>query len=57
MEGDLAGAAAQFGDVRTEAEAAHDVLLVFEGLTGLGYALACQGDTSAAMGARRDGAR
>ncbi|MDT5411208.1 MAG: hypothetical protein QOG14_3428 [Mycobacterium sp.] len=51
MHGDLAGAVAQFGDVLTEATAANDVMAVVLGLMGRGYALAYQGDTSAARAA------
>jgi predicted ATPase/DNA-binding SARP family transcriptional activator len=51
MHGDLAGAVAQFGDVLTEADAAHDIMAVVLGLMGRGYALAYQGDTSAARAA------
>jgi predicted ATPase/DNA-binding SARP family transcriptional activator len=51
MHGDLGGAVAQFGDVLTEADAAHDVMAVVLGLMGRGYALAYQGDTSAARAA------
>jgi predicted ATPase/class 3 adenylate cyclase/DNA-binding CsgD family transcriptional regulator len=51
MQGDLGGAAAQFGDVLTQAGAAHDVIYVTVGLMGRGYALAYQGDTSAARAA------
>ena len=48
MHGDLGAAGAQFGDVRSEADAAHDVMGVVLGLMGLAYALAYQGDPSAA---------
>jgi predicted ATPase/class 3 adenylate cyclase/DNA-binding CsgD family transcriptional regulator len=51
MHGDLGGALSQFGDVLTEADAAHDVMAVVLGLMGRGYALAYQGDTSAARAA------
>ena len=48
MQGDLAGAAAQFGELVTEAEAAHDVLGRASALLSLGHVLAYQGQTSAA---------
>jgi predicted ATPase/class 3 adenylate cyclase/DNA-binding CsgD family transcriptional regulator len=51
IHGDLGGAAAQFGDVLTEADPAHDAMSRFFGLTGRGYTLAYQGDTSAARAA------
>jgi predicted ATPase/DNA-binding SARP family transcriptional activator len=51
MHGDLGGAVAQFGDVLTEATAANDVMAVVLALMGRGYALAYQGDTSAARAA------
>ena len=51
MRGDLVGAAAQFGELVAEAEAADDVLWRVHGLFGQGYALAYQGDTSAARAA------
>ena len=51
MQGDLAGAAAQFREVVTEAEAAHDVLGRANGLLSLGHVLAYQGQTSAARAA------
>ena len=51
MEGDLAGAAAQFGAVAAEAEAAHDEISRAANLASLGSALAYQGDTGAAQAA------
>jgi hypothetical protein len=51
FQGDLAGAAEQFRAVAADAETAHDGLLVANGLAGQGYALAWQGDTSAARAA------
>ena len=51
MQGDLAGAAAQFGEVVAEAEAAHDVIWRCNGLAVQGHVLAYQGDTSAARAA------
>jgi predicted ATPase/class 3 adenylate cyclase/DNA-binding CsgD family transcriptional regulator len=51
MHGDLGGAVAQFGDVLTDADAAHDVMAVVLALMGRSYALAYQGDTSAARAA------
>jgi predicted ATPase/class 3 adenylate cyclase/DNA-binding CsgD family transcriptional regulator len=51
MEGDLAAAVAQFGTVVAEAEAAHDVIWRVAGLQGMGYALAYQGEASAASAA------
>ena len=51
MQGDLAGAVAQFGAVAAEAEAAHDVLLQAISLAHQGIALAWQGDTGAARAA------
>jgi predicted ATPase/DNA-binding CsgD family transcriptional regulator len=50
-QGDLAGAAAQFGELVAEAKAAHDVLLEVNSLAGQGIVLACQGDTVAARAA------
>jgi hypothetical protein len=52
--GDFGGAVAQFGDVLTEATAANDVMAVVLALMGRGYALAYQGDTSAARAAADD---
>ena len=51
MRGDLVGAAAQFGELVADAEAADDVLWRVHGLFGQGYALAYQGDTSPARAA------
>jgi hypothetical protein len=51
MQGDLAGAAAQCGELVAEAEAAHDVLSKAQSLAGQGVALAYQGDTGAARAA------
>jgi predicted ATPase/class 3 adenylate cyclase/DNA-binding CsgD family transcriptional regulator len=48
MQGDLAGAAAQFEELIVEAEAAHDAFQQAEGLAGLGSVLVWQGDTGAA---------
>jgi predicted ATPase/class 3 adenylate cyclase/DNA-binding CsgD family transcriptional regulator len=50
-QGDLAGAAAQFGEVAAEAEAAHDEIWRAASLSGQGLALAYQGDTGAALAA------
>jgi predicted ATPase/class 3 adenylate cyclase/DNA-binding NarL/FixJ family response regulator len=51
FEGDLAGAAAQFGEVVAEAKAAHDAIIEVLSLIGRGFALAYQGDTVAARAA------
>ena len=51
MEGDLAGAVTQFGAVVAEAEAAHDAFVKVNSLRGLGFALAYQGEVSAARAA------
>ena len=51
MQGDLAGAAAQFGEVAAEAEAAHDEICRALSLAVQGIVLACQGDTAAARAA------
>ena len=51
MHGDLGGAAALLGSVAAEGEAAHDVMCMFLARMGLSYALAYQGDTSAARAA------
>jgi len=51
LQGDLAGAVAQFGAVAAEAEAAHDVLYVAQGQSGRGLALSYQGETGAARAA------
>jgi predicted ATPase/class 3 adenylate cyclase/DNA-binding CsgD family transcriptional regulator len=50
-QGDLAGAAAQFGALVAEGEATHDGLLEANSLAGQGIALAWQGDTGAAWAA------
>jgi predicted ATPase len=47
-QGDLAAAVAQFGEVVTAAEAAHDVLYKVYGLVSQAWALVYQGDTGAA---------
>jgi DNA-binding CsgD family transcriptional regulator/class 3 adenylate cyclase len=47
-QGDLVGAVAQFGELMTEAEAAHDVVHTANGLQGLSVALYWQGQVSAA---------
>jgi len=46
--GDLAGAAAQFGEVAAEAAAAHDEIRRVSGLVGQSLALALQGEAAAA---------
>ena len=51
IAGDLAGAAAQFGAVAAEAEAAHDVTYQAYGLAGQGMILASQGQVRAARAA------
>jgi len=51
FQGDLVGAAAQFGAVSDEAEAAHDPIQRSVSLAGRGYALAYRGDASAARAA------
>jgi hypothetical protein len=51
MQGDLAGAAAQFGEVAAEAETAHDVNNMAASLAGRSVVLAWQGDTGAARAA------
>jgi predicted ATPase/class 3 adenylate cyclase/DNA-binding CsgD family transcriptional regulator len=51
LNGDLAGAAAQFAAVADEAEAAHDEMFRADGLALQGVALAHQGDTAAARAA------
>ena len=43
MHGDLGGAVAQFGDVLTDADAAHDVMAVVLGLMGRGYGAGVSG--------------
>jgi predicted ATPase/class 3 adenylate cyclase/DNA-binding NarL/FixJ family response regulator len=50
-QGDLTGAAGQFGEVTVEAEAAHDEVWRAAGLSGQGLALAFQGETGAARAA------
>ncbi len=50
-QGDLADAAAQFGALAAEAEAAHDVIYQAYGLAGQGTALAWQGEVRAARAA------
>ena len=51
IQGDLAGAVAQFGEVAAEAEAAHDEIWRADSLPYQGLALAYQGDTGAARAA------
>jgi predicted ATPase/DNA-binding CsgD family transcriptional regulator len=51
FQGDLAGAAAQFGEVAAEAEAAHDEIWRAGSLAYRGVALAYQGETGAARDA------
>ena len=51
IQGDLVGAAAQFGELVAEARAAHDGLVEVDSLAGQGLVLACQGDTAAARAA------
>jgi predicted ATPase/class 3 adenylate cyclase/DNA-binding CsgD family transcriptional regulator len=51
MQGDLAGAAAQFDDLAAEAEEAHDAFHQAEGLAGRGAVLVRQGDAAAARAA------
>jgi DNA-binding CsgD family transcriptional regulator len=48
QQGDLAGAAAQFGEVAAEAEVAHDEIRRLGSLVGQGTALALQGEAAAA---------
>jgi len=50
-QGDLAGAVAQFGEVAAEADSAHAVVHKANSLQGLGFALAYQGEVSAARAA------
>jgi predicted ATPase/class 3 adenylate cyclase/DNA-binding CsgD family transcriptional regulator len=50
-QGDLAGAAAQFGELVAEAQAAHDGILEAASLAYLGAVLASQGDPGAARAA------
>ena len=47
-QGDLVGAAAQFGELVAEAKIAHDGLIEANSLAGQGIVLAYQGDTAAA---------
>jgi predicted ATPase/class 3 adenylate cyclase/DNA-binding CsgD family transcriptional regulator len=51
FQGDLAGAAAQFGELVAEAQAAHDRLVEVNSLAYQGIVLAWQGDTGAARAA------
>ena len=51
FSGDLAGAAAQFGEVAAEADAAHDEMLRVISLGGQSMALTCQGEAAAARAA------
>ena len=51
MQGDLAGAAAKFGEVAAEAEAAHDEMGRLLSLGGQSIALALQGEAAAARAA------
>ncbi|MGO9507108.1 MAG: helix-turn-helix transcriptional regulator, partial [Mycobacterium sp.] len=51
FSGDLAGAAAQFGEVAAEAEAAHDEIWRLTSLAGRSGALTYQGDTAAGRAA------
>jgi predicted ATPase/class 3 adenylate cyclase/DNA-binding CsgD family transcriptional regulator len=51
MQGDLAGAVAQFAELVADAEAAHDGIYQALSLAGQGIALAWQGDTDAARAA------
>jgi predicted ATPase/class 3 adenylate cyclase/DNA-binding CsgD family transcriptional regulator len=51
MQGDLAGAAARFGKVAAEAEAAHDEMWRVTGLGGQSLALAYHGEVAAARAA------
>jgi predicted ATPase/class 3 adenylate cyclase/DNA-binding CsgD family transcriptional regulator len=48
MQGELAEAVAQFGGLVAEAAAGHDLILRSTAHQGLSYALACQGEMSAA---------
>jgi predicted ATPase/class 3 adenylate cyclase/DNA-binding CsgD family transcriptional regulator len=48
LSGDLAGAAAQFGEVAAEAEAAHDEMWRVTGLGGQSLTLALEGEAAAA---------
>jgi DNA-binding CsgD family transcriptional regulator len=49
MQGELAEAVAQFGGLVAEADSAHDLILRSTAHQGLSYALACQGEVSAAQ--------
>jgi predicted ATPase/DNA-binding CsgD family transcriptional regulator len=51
MQGDLAGAVTQFGELAAEAEAAHDAIYKALSLASQGIALAWQGDAGAARAA------
>src|SRR5262249_19083963 len=51
FRGDLVGAAAQFGELVAEAQAAHDGLLEVNSLAGHSVVLALQGDAAAARAA------
>jgi predicted ATPase/class 3 adenylate cyclase/DNA-binding CsgD family transcriptional regulator len=51
FSGDLAGAAAQLGEVVAEAEAAHDEMFRVTGLLGQSFVLASQGEAAAARAA------
>jgi len=51
FSGDLAGAAAQFGELAAEAEAAHDEIWRVTSLAGQSFALARQGEAAAAAAA------
>jgi predicted ATPase/class 3 adenylate cyclase/DNA-binding CsgD family transcriptional regulator len=51
LQGDLAGAAAQFRQVATDAEAAHDVIYKAQSLTCQGILFAWKGEVSAARAA------
>ncbi|MGO9284697.1 MAG: ATP-binding protein, partial [Mycobacterium sp.] len=51
FSGDLAGAAAQFGEVAAEAEAAHDQMMRVASLAGQSLALAYRGEAAAARAA------
>jgi predicted ATPase/class 3 adenylate cyclase/DNA-binding CsgD family transcriptional regulator len=50
-QGDLAGAVAQFGELVAETEATHDAMHKARSLQGLSFALAYQGEASAARAA------
>jgi DNA-binding NarL/FixJ family response regulator len=51
LQGDLAGAVAQFGAITAEAEAAHDAIYMAQGQSGRGLALSYQGETGAGRAA------